>query len=294
MVNFPVSLEKTFWATTRLVFLGMLLDSENQVVCLPINKVEKGRVLIQSMLNRKKTTLKELQQLYGFLNFLGRAIFPGRAFTRQFYAVPGESKVLQLHHHLRITGEMKMDLKVWKIFLQSQAVFCRPFMDFSKFWKATELDFFTDSSGVVGMGGYCMTEWFYQVWDSTFIQKHNPSIEYLELYAVTTGVLLWIHKFQNKRVVIFTDNESVTNMVNNNTSGCRNCMVLVRLIVLECLIWNVRLDAKFVRSKDNKIADALSRCQWDCFANLVKDKNMAIFLTKIPDQIWPMSKLWIC
>ena len=30
--------------------------------------------------------MKELQSLYGFLNFIGRAVFPGRTFTRRMYA----------------------------------------------------------------------------------------------------------------------------------------------------------------------------------------------------------------
>ena len=30
-IHFPVSLEKTFWGTTHLVFLGLLLDSERQI-----------------------------------------------------------------------------------------------------------------------------------------------------------------------------------------------------------------------------------------------------------------------
>ena len=36
-------------------------------------------------------------------------------------------------------------------------------------------------------------------------------------------------------------------------------MVLVRLITLECIRWNVRLFGNYVSSKDNDIADALSR-----------------------------------
>ena len=39
MINFPVALEKTFWATTQLVFLGMLLDSEKQVILIPKEKI---------------------------------------------------------------------------------------------------------------------------------------------------------------------------------------------------------------------------------------------------------------
>ena len=42
-INFPVSLDKTFWGTTRIVFLGFLLDTELQLVCVPEEKVTKLR-----------------------------------------------------------------------------------------------------------------------------------------------------------------------------------------------------------------------------------------------------------
>ena len=58
MINFPVALEKTFWATTQLVFLGILMDSENQVVLIPKEKIEKGVKLILDILERKVRRLQ--------------------------------------------------------------------------------------------------------------------------------------------------------------------------------------------------------------------------------------------
>ena len=40
MINFPVSLEKTFWAATCMTFLGLLIDTVNQCVAIPIDKIE--------------------------------------------------------------------------------------------------------------------------------------------------------------------------------------------------------------------------------------------------------------
>ena len=65
--------------------------------------------------------------------------------------------------------------------------------------------------------------------------------------------------------MIFCDNEAVINMVNNNSSTCKNCMVLIHFIVLQCLIHNVKLSAKYVDTKTNEIADSLSRFQQGCF-----------------------------
>ena len=83
-----------------------------------------------------------------------------------------------------------------------------------------------------------------QRWDERFMQENQPSIEYLELFALVAGFLAWGHCFQNRKIILFTDNSSVRDMVNDTASRCRNCMVLIRLLVLEGLVWNVRIRAK--------------------------------------------------
>ena len=47
-------------------------------------------------------------------------------------------------------------------------------------------------------------------------KKYNPSIEYLELFALTAAVLTWGSKLKNRRITIFCDNLSVVCMINND------------------------------------------------------------------------------
>ena len=53
-INFPVSMDKTFWGTMHLVFLVLLLDSERQVILIPVEKIQKAVSLIQEVLSKKK------------------------------------------------------------------------------------------------------------------------------------------------------------------------------------------------------------------------------------------------
>ena len=168
LIAFPVSLEKTFWGTTKLVFLGLLIDTVNQCVCVPIEKVEKAIDLIDSVLKKssKKVTLNQLQKICGFLNFLGRCIIPGRAFTRRLYAYTSSDK-LKPHHHIRVNVEMRDDLTMWLSFLRHPSVFCRPFLDFSSALVADEIDMFSDASGRIGVGAICGSSWMYDQWSNT-------------------------------------------------------------------------------------------------------------------------------
>ena len=299
-ISFPIAFEKTEWGSTLVIFLGLLLDTINQVVCIPVEKIDKGRILINTILSQKKVTVKLIQQVCGFLNFLCRCVVPGRAFTQRLYSYTSSkdgNKQLLPHHHVRVTAEMKSDLLTWSKFLDHPSVFCRPFLDFNGYLNASEVNFYTDSSGNarLGMGDLCSSSWFMQQWNYNFVSKVEPSIEILELLAVTAGILLWICRFANKRIVIFCDNISVVYMISKSMSGCKNCMVLIRFITLECLVHNVRVYAKYVKSSENSLADALSRRKVQLFTQLVRETGLDIekSSTPIPDSIWPIEKIWL-
>ena len=300
-INFPVNMDKTLWGTMSLTFLGLLIDTVRQLVCIPIEKVQRAISMIEKILSKRKTTVREIQKTCGFLNFLCKAIVPGRAFTRRLYAYTagkdheGNKKQLLPHHHVTVTWEMKNDLSLRLKFLNQPTVYCRPFIDFDcPDYK--RIPFFTDASRNfdLGFGGYCQNSWMMCKWDS-FTKSVNPSIGYLELFAAVAGVLAWVHRFKNKRVTISVDNQSVLHMINETTSGCKNCMVLIRLLVLECLHWNVKLRVIYVKSKDNDLADALSRGQWSTFNRLARKRKLLIeqHNTPVPEKIWPISKIWI-
>ena len=72
-VGVPISEEKTEWATTRIVFLGMLLDRYWMLICVLEEKRVKVMNMLQLLINKKKSTVKQLQELCGFLNLLNRA-----------------------------------------------------------------------------------------------------------------------------------------------------------------------------------------------------------------------------
>ena len=300
-INFPVSMEKTFWGTTKITFLGLLLDTIAQLVCVPCDKISKAIDIIQQVLSKpkkKKITLNQLQQITGFLNFLCKAVVPGRAFTRRLYHVEERSlsKNLKKHHHINLTAEMRMDLELWLKFLHHPSVYARSFLDFSTFISAHEVNFYTDASANpnLGCGGISDLDWYILQWDADFITKYNPSINYLELYAVTVAITMWIQKYKNNRVCIFCDNMSVVQMVNNSSSKCPNCMVLIRIITLTCLKNNVSLTVKHVKGKLNIFADLLSRMEYGKFRKEARKKNIK-FNNKpctIPQELWPMDNIF--
>ena len=295
-IRFPVSLDKTHWGTTQLTFLGLFLDTIRQMIYIPIDKINKALHMIDELLSKKKATLKTIQQLCGVLNFFSKAIVPARTFTRRLYAMTAGSTIcskLRQHHHIKLAADVKMDLEIWRAFLLNSSAYSRPFSDFTEL-TALDIDFFTDSSAnpELGCGGVCNKQWFVMAWDSVFVINNRPSINYLELYAVTIAVMLWIHQFANMKIALFCDNMSVVNMINNSTSSCKNCMVLIRMIVLQGLLHNVKITARHVPGKFNKFADHISRMRIDRFKEISNGKYNDLPVS-VPDNLKNMSKLWL-
>ena len=175
LICFPISLEKTEWGTTVITFLGFLIDAVNQIVGIPVEKVERAKCAITEVLNKKskKVTVHNLQKLCGFLNHLCRCIIPGRAFTRKLYPYTGNN--LMPHHHVRVNHEMRSGLTMWLTFLSSPNIFCRPFMDFTNMWTAHILFWYTDAnvSSSLGCGGIFDNKYFWAHWSDSDPSKGN-------------------------------------------------------------------------------------------------------------------------
>ena len=65
----PIGTDKTEWANTWVIFLGMLLDRVHHVLSIPVKKRDRALHLLQNLLVKNKTMVKELQSIAGLLNF---------------------------------------------------------------------------------------------------------------------------------------------------------------------------------------------------------------------------------
>ena len=270
------------------------------------------------MVSKRKATVKELQTLCRFLNFLNKAIFPGRTFTRRMYAkfskvvdlrslgqhhannakvssVSREYKLRQ-HHHVRLDGEFKLYCKVWLEFLDNTNLYDivnRKMVDLIEPENGiTKRIYFTYDASVaphLGYGCIMNNRWMYGQWKENFIQTKKPSIEYLELFALTAGVMTWSQKhLKNCKLVVWCDNKAVVQMINNLTSSCRNCLFLLRLLLLDSMKNNRQLVAKYIKTSDNYLSNSLSRLKIDKFKRLAPN-NMLHRNDEIIERLWPMS-----
>ena len=186
-----------------------------------------------------------------------------------------------------------MDLQLWREFLNHPSAFCHPFADFSSVISSSDIGFYSDATpnAKLGFGAICGTHWMYHSWDESFILSQEPSIEFLELFAVTAGLMAWIHEYKNMSILIHCDNQSVVHMVNKTATSCPHCMTLIRIVVFQGLIHNVKINAVYVPGKINKISDFLSRMRVKDALVLMRD-DCDKQPTHVSTKIWPIKKIW--
>ena len=248
MVGCPISMEKTEWGTPILTFLGLLLNVKSLTLAIPLEKRNKAHEMVSRAIQKKKLTIKEIQKMTGLLNFLNRAIVPGRAFTQAMYAkLRVNNKKLKSHHHVSLNKEYIQDCRVWVTFLANTTniKLCQPFIDLQAGESYQLTNFHSDASKsrILGMGAVFQDSWVFGLWPEKFIEICDPSIEFLELYALTVAIVAWQNtpELKNRRVVLFCDNEAVMHMVNQSSLSCLQCMKLIRILTLGDINFNRRI-----------------------------------------------------
>ena len=227
-LNVPISLEKMERAQVFIIFLGILLDGCNFCLGIPTNKRDKALRLLHTMMDKKKATVKDLQVLSGYLNFIRKAVFPGCAFTRHMYwkysnlvnvnhnkspdnRVEFSTVKLKQHHHVQLDSEFKADCAVWVEFLSGELkqVVSRPMVDLigTPVTTSDQISFYSDASASkrLGFGSILNNKWIQGFWPESFIVQAKPSIEFLELFTLTAGILAWESEpeLRNCHVLVF-------------------------------------------------------------------------------------------
>ena len=275
----PIAHDKTEGPVNVITYLGLQIDATNFQVQVPEEKLSALLHMLHEFMAKSKVTLRQMQSLIGSLNFVCKAIGPGRAFLRRLIDLT--RGVSRPHHRIRISNGAKADLAAWIEFL------CH-FNGTVKFsdevWHGNAFyHFYSDAAASIGFGIYFNGKWAQASWPEEILIRRY-SIAFLELFPIVVGVLLWGKQLTGKKVVFWSDNQTVVAVINKQSSSCTHIMSLIRRLVVLCLKWNIWFRAKYVPGVNNEIADSLSRLQMDRFRRLAPDADL--MGTPLPRQLW--------
>lgn len=274
-IGVPRSEEKSVNWCTCLVFLGLELDTIDQCVRVPREKTIKLLSILHRALDADFMSLSNVQSLLGSLNFVCRAVSPGRAFLRRLIDLT--KGVTNGKAQIKIGMGAKRDVEMWIQFL---TYFNGTAMFLEKDWVSNStLELFTDAAGSIGFGAYFQGKWTQGKWPLS-VTLCRPSIAYMELFPIVIALELWGPLMANKRVKFWSDNTAVVTIINKQTSRCPMIMQLVRKFVLLSLKLNIVFKACYIEGVLNGIADSLSRFQNQRFRQLAPEADSV--MTPLP------------
>ena len=166
-------------------------------------------------LSKKSCTLRELQSLISTLQFACRVVVPGRAFLQRMINLTRE--VIEPHHRIILNSAFRQDVAMWLVFLE-QWNGTNIFLDIVP-TNLPEHEFSTDASGSIGYGAFFNNFWFQGKWSSQFHgHTEQQSIAWKELFPVYLACSVWGNLWSGKRIILWCDNISVTQILNSKSS----------------------------------------------------------------------------
>lgn len=242
---------KTIWPCTSLEFLGLELDSISMEARLPPDKLSFLKDLLKSWSTKRLVSLKDIQELAGFLQFSSQVIPRSRSFIRRI--IDFSTKFSSPFQRLRIPSGVRSDLHWW-------STFCSPWNGVRLLCKdSPTISIFTDASGTKGLGGV-----FGSLWFSSRIPRRFRSrdIQFKEAYAVLQAILRWGDCWQGCHIIFRVDNQAVVSWLSSGTSKSPNSMSIIRLISMLAACLDFSFSSVWVSTTDNALADAASRFQY--------------------------------
>ena len=254
-LGIALSPDKLEGPSSTITFLGIELDSRNQTISLPSDKLEEILMELHQWSSIKKCTKRQLLSLIGKLSFAAKCIPAGRIFFRRLIDL--SMKVPKLHHHLDLNHEARADIAWWCKFLplwNGQTRFISPV------WThANSIDLFTDAAASIGAGAYYQGRWFFIPWPQHIQDNPQLHITWMELFPIVVAARLWGHEWSQNRLLFHTDNSAVVDIWFKGSSKSPNVMVLVRHLFFAAATHNFHASICHIPGKSNILADLISR-----------------------------------
>ncbi len=275
----PVNFDKYVPATTRISFLGLIIDMILRMVIAPHIKVLRAWEGVQKLLSGRRHKVSFVQSVQGRLSYICRAVAPGRAHLSRGYRLIAGKK--QSDHVILSRGYIN-DLKSWKKFLKSY----NGQTFFRDFTPTPLLGWHTDASSTWGAGSWIrqIGQYFVLPWPKKVL-AHPESTALLELCPIVVSLFqpAWEECFRNKSLQVYCDNDATVRIIQRKSSGVPKIAQWLRCMVLRCMQLNCTVHAVWVSTSEMP-SDPLSRNNIPLFLSQVggKQKQIQPLLSGLP------------
>ena len=245
-LGLEISQKKLVAPCTATICLGILVDSVNQTISIPDEKLKEIVEICQVWRSKTTCTKTQLQSLLGSLLYITKCVRPARFFLNRMLQVLRDGHALK---HIYLTTDFHRDLNWFNTFLSSYNGVT--FYDNNQIHATIALD-----ACLSGLGAVYKDMVYALPIPRGFA---NYTIVHLEMLNIMVALKVWGQHWSNKCVEIKCDNLAVVSVLQEGKARDPLLAAFARNIWLLTSIFNIQLKVSHIFGKDNQIADLLSR-----------------------------------
>lgn len=282
----PMAPEKTVGPCTKLIFLGIELDTVAMCMRLGEERVTELRQLLSTWAAAKHITQGGLASLTGKLHFAAKVVRRGRAYLRRLIDLQTSLESQPFNtpskKHL-LERDARQDIIWWRDFI---ALWNGHSLLYELEWqRAAKLELCTDAS-VRGYGAHFGKEWFQGQWSPELLKRarhglQRESIPFLEMYTLVLAALTWGAQWGGKNILFKCDCLPVVMCIESHSTRSADMARLLRLLDTTAARYSFDYRCEHIKGKSNVIADALSR---GSYLQELREKYAAAGSSTVPNE----------
>ncbi len=276
--------EKAASPSTRMVFLGIELDTVEQTLQITPGRMAEIRSILAVWENKLNASKREVQSLVGKLQFAGTCVRPGRIFISRMLnflrTMPDVGRV-------EVPEDFLKDARWWRIFIgRYNGISMMPLAD----WSPPDQTFACDAC-LTGCGGWSGNQYFHSVFPET-IALQELHINALELLTIVICIKVWGKLWKSKRILVYCDNDTSVQVLNSGKTRDPFLQACVREICYLAALGEFEIRAVHLPGRQNILADLLSRWEFDRSAATKFSSMFKGTQQMIPSAYFDFSHLW--
>jgi len=246
-LGFQINWQKICDPSQRITFLGIVIDSSNNILTLNREKVESLCTYLENF--PAKTKRRQMESLAGKLSWAANVVPWGRAFIRPIFTMLSN---LSGKSCVQVTPDIRRDLRWWSHCLRNGT-------NSRRIWDGRPVIKLQTDASLVGGGAICQNDWTYVNWLYDFKEIAREHINVKELAMVLMAAKRWAHSWAGHRIMVESDNAVTVSAINKGTTMNSVCLLILKEIAELSIAFNFSLFAIHIPGIHNCLADCLSR-----------------------------------
>lgn len=270
-LGFIVNLEKSQLVPSQNIrYLGFVIDSVSMKLLLPSDKVDRLIGKCKAILKSDNNTIQKVSELEGTLVSACPATRYGLLYTRDLEIEKTQALQKSFGDYrtkMVLSLESKSDIQWWINNLETEWQFLL---------KTHPTYYLSSDASPSGWGSYCEDRVAKGHWDKDRMDLH---INVLEIWAAFYAIKTFVDE-NNAHVLIRVDSSTAMAYI-NRFGGCRSrqCHSVAKILWQWCESKSLTVTATWINTKENYIADSLSRAEKDS-SDFMLGSNYFLTLSK--------------